>query len=118
VVKTEFCRKRLMQTESSETLIGWKSGKTTMGSNGGSAAMDSGPDPRTIPSICHLPDLSTFLLVPPLKVPKCEIFDHSDFDDFYTIKSLWGGDLWVKIKVFFLIFRGSFGAVKFLTRML
>ncbi len=36
-----------------------------------------------------------------LKVPKCEIFDNSDFDDFYTIKSLWGGDFWVKIKVFF-----------------
>jgi hypothetical protein len=28
-----------------------------------------------------------------------------------------GGDFWVKIKVFF-IFRGSFGAAKFLTRML
>jgi hypothetical protein len=50
-------------------------------------------------------------------VPKCEIFDNSDFDDFYTIKSLWGGDFWVKIKVFF-IFRGSFGAAKFLTCML
>ena len=50
-------------------------------------------------------------------VPKCEIFDRSDFDDFYTIKSLWGGDFWVKIKVFF-IFRGSFGAAKFLTCML
>jgi hypothetical protein len=39
-----------------------------------------------------------------LKVPKCEIFDNSDFDDFYTIKSLWGGgggDFWVKIKVCF-----------------
>ncbi len=51
-------------------------------------------------------------------MPKCEIFDNSDFDDFYTIKSLWGGDFWVKIKVFFVIFRGSFGAAKFLTRML
>ncbi len=30
-----------MQTGSSETLIGWKSGKTTMGPNGGSMAMDS-----------------------------------------------------------------------------
>ena len=28
-----------------------------------------------------------------------------------------GGDFWVKIKVFFFIFRGSFGAAKFLTRM-
>ncbi len=52
-------------------------------------------------------------------MPKCEIFDNSDFDDFYTIKSLWGGggDFWVKIKVFF-IFRGSFRAAKFLTCML
>ncbi len=48
---------------------------------------------------------------------KCEIFDRSDFDDFYTIKSLWGGDFGDKIN-FFFIFRGSFGATKFLTRML
>jgi hypothetical protein len=27
-----------------------------------------------------------------LKVPKCEIFDRSDFHNFYTIKSLWEGD--------------------------
>jgi hypothetical protein len=26
-----------------------------------------------------------------LKVPKCEIFHRSDFHDFHTIKSLWGG---------------------------
>ncbi len=35
-----------MQTDSSETLIGWKSVKTTdvfFGPNGGSRAMDSGP---------------------------------------------------------------------------
>ncbi len=32
-----------------------------------------------------------------LKVPKCEIFDRSDFNDFYTIKSLREGDCWVKI---------------------
>ena len=37
-----------------------------------------------------------------LKVPICEIFDRSDFDDFYTIKSLWGGDIGVKIKISFL----------------
>ena len=35
-----------------------------------------------------------------LKVPKCEIFDRSDFHDFYTIKSLWEGDFGVKIKCF------------------
>jgi hypothetical protein len=33
-----------------------------------------------------------------LKVPKCEIFDGSDFHDFYTIKSVWEGDFGVKIK--------------------
>jgi hypothetical protein len=32
-----------------------------------------------------------------LKVPKCEIFDRSDFPDFYTINSSWVGDLVVKI---------------------
>jgi hypothetical protein len=35
-----------------------------------------------------------------LKVPKCEIFDGSDFHDFYTIKSLWESDFGVKIKKF------------------
>jgi hypothetical protein len=33
-----------------------------------------------------------------LKVPKREIFDRSDFPDFYTIKSLRMGDFGVKIK--------------------
>jgi hypothetical protein len=36
-----------------------------------------------------------------LKVPKREIFDRSDFPDFYTIKSLLVGDFGVKIKIFF-----------------
>ncbi len=49
-------------------------------------------------------------------MPKCEIFDASDFDNFYTIKSLWDGDFGVKIKI--LIFRGLYGAAKFLTHML
>jgi hypothetical protein len=31
-----------------------------------------------------------------LKVPKCEIFDCSDFDDFYTIKSLCRATLGLK----------------------
>ncbi len=53
-----------------------------------------------------------------LKVPKCEIFDRSDVHDFYPIKSLWEGDFGVKIKCLKKIFRGSFGAAKFLTRML
>ncbi len=30
-------------------------------------------------------------------MPKGEIFDRSDFPDFYTIKSSWVGDLVVKI---------------------
>jgi hypothetical protein len=34
----------------------------------------------------------------PLKVPKREIFDRSDFPDFYTIKSLRVGDFGVKMK--------------------
>jgi hypothetical protein len=41
------------------------------------------------------------VLLKSLKVPKCEIFDRSDFHYFYTIKSLWGeedGDFGVKIK--------------------
>jgi hypothetical protein len=36
-----------------------------------------------------------------LKVPKCEIFDRSDFHDIYTIKSLREGDFGVKIIFFF-----------------
>ena len=32
-----------------------------------------------------------------LKVPKREIFDRSDFPDFYRIRSSWVGDLVVKI---------------------
>jgi hypothetical protein len=39
-----------------------------------------------------------------LKVPKREIFDHSDFPDFYTIKSSWVGDLVVKILTYFFNF--------------
>jgi hypothetical protein len=53
-----------------------------------------------------------------LKVPKREIFDRSDFPDFYTIKSLRVGILGVKIKKNVKIFRGSFRGAKFLRRML
>ncbi len=53
-----------------------------------------------------------------LKVPKREIFDRSDFPDFYTIKSLRVGDFGVKIKKFLKILRGSFRGAKFLMRML
>jgi hypothetical protein len=34
-----------------------------------------------------------------LKVPKREIFDHSDFHNFYAIKSLTVSDFGVKIKI-------------------
>jgi hypothetical protein len=34
-----------------------------------------------------------------LKVPNREIFDHSDFHDFYAIKSLTVSDFGVKIKI-------------------
>ncbi len=37
-----------------------------------------------------------------LKVPKREIFDRSDFPDFYTIKSLRVGDFGVRIKKIFI----------------
>jgi hypothetical protein len=42
--------------------------------------------------------LLPFHKVAGLKVPKREIFDRSDFPDFYTIKSLRVGDLRVKIQ--------------------
>ncbi len=51
-------------------------------------------------------------------MPKREIFDRSDFPDFYAIKSLRVGDFGVKIKNLLKIFRGSFRGAKFLTRML
>ncbi len=39
-----------------------------------------------------------------LKVPKREIFDRSNFPDFYAIKSSWKGDLVVKILTYFFNF--------------
>ncbi len=54
----------------------------------------------------------------PLKVPKCEIFHRSDFDYFYTIKSLCEGDFGVKVKKIYKNIGGSFRGAKFLTRML
>jgi hypothetical protein len=49
-------------------------------------------------------------LVGVLKVPKREIFDRSDFPDFYTIKSSWVGDLVVKILTYYFNFSGSYAA--------
>ncbi len=51
-------------------------------------------------------------------MPKREIFDRSDFPDFYTIKSLRVGDFGVKIKKILKIFRVSFRGAKFLMCML
>ena len=51
-------------------------------------------------------------------MPKREIFDRSDFPDFYTIKSLRMGDFGVKINKKLKIFRGAFRGAKFLMRML
>ncbi len=48
-----------------------------------------------------------------VKVPKCEIFDRSDFPDFYIIKSSWVGDLVVKILAYYLNFSGSYAAFSF-----
>ncbi len=42
-----------------------------------------------------------------LKVPKREIFDRSDFPNFYTIKSSWVGNLFVKILTYYFNFWGS-----------
>jgi hypothetical protein len=39
-----------------------------------------------------------------LKVPKREIFDRSNFPDFYSIKSSWVGDLVVKILTYYFNF--------------
>ena len=39
-----------------------------------------------------------------LKVPKREIFDRSNFPDFYAIKSSWVGDLVVKISTYYFNF--------------
>jgi|LakMenE01Jun11ns_1017448.scaffolds.fasta_scaffold8618794_1 hypothetical protein len=55
---------------------------------------------NTVHSQVGTPNQSYFEVMQ-LKVPKCEIFDRSDFPDFYTIKSLRVGDFGVKINNFF-----------------
>ncbi len=49
-----------------------------------------------------------------LKVPKCEIFDSSDFHYFYTIKPFWIDDFGVKILTYFFKFWGSQASFSFL----
>ncbi len=40
-------------------------------------------------------------------MPKREIFDRSNFPDFYAIKSSWVCDLVVKILTYYFIFEGA-----------
>ncbi len=54
-----------------------------------------GPSCRPLDLILRGTQGPSFLYT--LKVPNCEIFDRSDFPDFYTIKSLCEGDFGVKI---------------------
>jgi hypothetical protein len=49
-------------------------------------------------SLIHVCKIGLTFVIAFLKVPKCEIFNRSDFPDFYTIKSLRVGDFGVKIK--------------------
>jgi hypothetical protein len=48
-----------------------------------------------------------------LKVPKCEIFHRSDFQDFYTIKPFWVGDFGVKKLTCYFNFWGSWASFNF-----
>ena len=48
-----------------------------------------------------------------LKVPKCEIFDRSDFHYFYTIKPFWVDDFVVKILNYYFNFWGSQASFSF-----
>ena len=51
--------------------------------------------------------------LPILKVPKCEIFDRSDFHYFYTIKPFWVDDFVVKILTYYFNFWGSQASFSF-----
>jgi hypothetical protein len=42
-----------------------------------------------------------------LKMPKCEIFDRSDFHYIYTIKPFWVDDFVVKILTYYFKFEGA-----------
>jgi hypothetical protein len=49
----------------------------------------------------------------PLKVPKCEIFDRSDFHYFFTIKPFCVDDFVVKIFTYYFNFWGSQASFSF-----
>jgi hypothetical protein len=57
------------------------------------------PNKRNMESLNHA--MRSPARLSALKVPKREIFDRSDFPDFYTIKSIRVGDFGVKIKNLF-----------------
>ncbi len=57
-------------------------------------------------------DVGISFLQSTLKVPKREIFDRTDFPDFYTIKSLRVGDFGVKIKTILKNIQGSIQGCK------
>ncbi len=59
------------------------------------------PREKLLPGSLSLLPIHFDLYLHTLKVPKREIFDRSDFPDFYTIKSLRVGDFGIKIKKFF-----------------
>jgi hypothetical protein len=60
--------------------------------------LDWGAPPSPPPRLSSSKSASAAQCTQHLKVPKCEIFDRSDFPDFYTIKPLCKGDFGVKIK--------------------
>jgi hypothetical protein len=72
---------------------------------GGGKALERGRNEALEAILCRM-EATYFALTVQLKVPKREIFDRSDFPDFYTIKSLRVGDFGVKIKKILQIFRG------------
>ncbi len=58
-------------------------------------------------------NLASGLVLLRLKVPKCEIFDRSDFHYFYTIKPFWVDDFVVKILTYYFNFWGSQASFSF-----
>ncbi len=56
-----------------------------------------GPKKKTSVGLLVIVFNTLWLAAGMIKVPKREIFDRSDFPDFYTIKSLRVGDFGVKI---------------------
>jgi hypothetical protein len=53
-----------------------------------------------------------------LKLPKCEIFNLSEFNYYYNISFLWRGDFGTKTNLLKKLFKGSFRAPAFLTLIL